>query len=309
MSQDGYDTHSNEPGALTALVDALDRSLDALLVDLAAMNRLGDVVIMTFSEFGRRLAANASLGTDHGVAAPMYLLGGPVRGGLYSTYPSLTDLTLGDLKMTVDFRSVYATVLRDWLNIDPTAILGGSFPTLNLFNPSGSSEPVGAPPPTTAASATVRPTQQPASGPLTSTSEAGPNRLLTTINARSGGTLQSITITRLDNGTVDIGTQLGLGQGVTILVPANSRSVAVAVNRSVAGLATTAHFTVVDSRGAWTTFAGGGPAPWPTGGTVQGAADVARQASATPTRVGSGPDRTPTPTPTPTSGTPTRTTP
>ena len=82
---------------------------------------------MTFSEFGRRVAENASRGTDHGEAAPMFLAGGGVKGGVYGSYPSLTSLDNGDLKYTTDFRSVYASVLEKWMTADSKKILDGTF--------------------------------------------------------------------------------------------------------------------------------------------------------------------------------------
>jgi uncharacterized protein (DUF1501 family) len=83
------------------------------------------VVIAVYSEFGRRVAANASDGTDHGTASSVLLLGAGVRGGLYGEPPSLTDLDQGDLKYTTDFRDVYATLLADVLATDPARVLDG----------------------------------------------------------------------------------------------------------------------------------------------------------------------------------------
>jgi uncharacterized protein (DUF1501 family) len=85
---------------------------------------------MTFSEFGRRVKENGSHGTDHGAAGPMFVVGPGVKGGVHSDYPSLTDLDDGDLKHTVDFRSVYGTVLQKWLGTDSARVLGGEFPSL-----------------------------------------------------------------------------------------------------------------------------------------------------------------------------------
>jgi len=86
--------------------------------------------VMTFSEFGRRLHENASGGTDHGVASPMFVIGGKIKPGTYGAYPSLTTLDHGDLIHNVDFRSVYATMLDKWLQADSTAILKHRFDTL-----------------------------------------------------------------------------------------------------------------------------------------------------------------------------------
>ena len=88
---------------------------------------------MTYSEFGRRVAENASGGTDHGTASPLFVAGSSVRGGrFYGEQPSLTDLDGGDLKHTVDFRSVYATMLDRVVGVDPKSFLGASYPTLAL---------------------------------------------------------------------------------------------------------------------------------------------------------------------------------
>jgi uncharacterized protein (DUF1501 family) len=91
------------------------------------------VVLLCFSEFGRRVEENGSQGTDHGTAGPVFLAGPPVRGGLVGDTPRLLDLEHGDLKMGVDFRRVYAGVLRDWLGLSPRAALGGDFEPLPLF--------------------------------------------------------------------------------------------------------------------------------------------------------------------------------
>ena len=92
------------------------------------LGRRDDVLLMTFSEFGRRVQQNASNGTDHGTAEPLFMVGGAVQGGLHGAYPSLSDLDRGDLKYTTDFRSVYSSVLRGWLGTAPEPILGGAYP-------------------------------------------------------------------------------------------------------------------------------------------------------------------------------------
>jgi uncharacterized protein (DUF1501 family) len=91
------------------------------------------VLLMTFSEFGRRVAQNASGGTDHGTAAPMFMIGKSVKEGIVGKHPSLTDLDQGDLKYNLDFRSVYATVLQNWLDTPSKPILGAQFQTLNVL--------------------------------------------------------------------------------------------------------------------------------------------------------------------------------
>ncbi|MCP4776457.1 MAG: DUF1501 domain-containing protein, partial [Planctomycetaceae bacterium] len=90
-------------------------------------------LLMTFSEFGRRVRENASRGTDHGTAAPLFLAGGRLKAGPLNQHPDLSDLEQGDLKHNIDYRSVYATVLEDWLGVESTEILGQPFKKLNLF--------------------------------------------------------------------------------------------------------------------------------------------------------------------------------
>jgi uncharacterized protein (DUF1501 family) len=87
------------------------------------------VLLMTFSEFGRRVKENASAGTDHGAAAPMFLVGGRVAAGLHGAHPSLADLQDGDLKHHTDYRQVYASALENWLAWPSESILGGKFKT------------------------------------------------------------------------------------------------------------------------------------------------------------------------------------
>jgi uncharacterized protein (DUF1501 family) len=131
-NQGGFDTHSNQQGSHDRLMNELSSSLAAFVADLKQQGNFDRVLIMTFSEFGRRVKENASKGTDHGVAGPMFILGGQVKSGIHSDYPSLTDLDNGDLKHQVDFRSVYATVLENWLQTNPTPILKKAFPKLGF---------------------------------------------------------------------------------------------------------------------------------------------------------------------------------
>ena len=100
--------------------------------DMEQLGRQQDVMLMTFSEFGRRVNENASNGTDHGTAEPLFMVGGGVKGGLHGAYPSLSDLDRGDLKFTTDFRSVYGSVLQDWMRVPAEPILGGTYPGLSL---------------------------------------------------------------------------------------------------------------------------------------------------------------------------------
>jgi uncharacterized protein (DUF1501 family) len=135
LVQSGYDTHIRQLPDHAAVLGELAQGWRAFLDDLAAA-RLGDrVALVAVSEFGRRVAANASAGTDHGTAGPVLLAGVPVRGGLVGPTPRLgaADLDNGDLRVTVDFRQVYATVLRDWLGVNDGQILGRVFDRLPLF--------------------------------------------------------------------------------------------------------------------------------------------------------------------------------
>jgi uncharacterized protein (DUF1501 family) len=121
VSLGGFDLHADERTAQETLLAKLDRPLTAFADRMAGRN----VVVAVYSEFGRRVHANASDGTDHGTASAMFLLGSPVRGGLYGAAPSLTDLDDGDLRHTTDFRDVYATLLDGVLGAEPERILNG----------------------------------------------------------------------------------------------------------------------------------------------------------------------------------------
>jgi uncharacterized protein (DUF1501 family) len=134
VSMGGFDTHANQKDHHATLLGQMGDAIDAFMRDLATINRQDDVVLMTFSEFGRRARQNGSQGTDHGTAEPMFVIGNRVHGGLYGTYPSLEDLDPnGDLKYSADFRSVYAGVLKDWVGTDPTPVLGGSFDPIEVI--------------------------------------------------------------------------------------------------------------------------------------------------------------------------------
>ncbi len=126
-SQGGYDTHAAQPEDHPELLGTLSSSIMAFYADLEKQGRLDDVMIVGFSEFGRRLSENASSGTDHGKAGLMFTIGNGVKGGLYGAQPDLEKLNDGDPVMTTDFRQVYATALDGWLKIPSTDILGSSF--------------------------------------------------------------------------------------------------------------------------------------------------------------------------------------
>src|SRR5438309_1477542 len=125
----GFDTHAAQAGRHDRLLEDFGAGLAAFVKDLTRKGLLGRVLVMTFSEFGRRVAENASGGTDHGAAAPMILIGSQVAPGIHGGHPSLVDLDQGDLRFQVDFRSVYATVVEQWLGIPSQTVLGDRFPT------------------------------------------------------------------------------------------------------------------------------------------------------------------------------------
>jgi uncharacterized protein (DUF1501 family) len=144
----GFDTHAAqetiaENGTYVRLMATLDAGLKAFFDDLKNVGLLNDTVLVTFSEFGRRISENGSRGTDHGAASPMLVLGGAVRGGPYGTAASLNpdpgNTTLensgGDVHFETDFRSVYAKVIDNWLGGDSVGVLGGNFkvPALNFL--------------------------------------------------------------------------------------------------------------------------------------------------------------------------------
>lgn len=122
-----FDTHINQKGTQDRLLAEFSDALKAFYDDLAAHGNDKRVLTMTFSEFGRRTAENASGGTDHGEASPLFLAGGGVKGGIYGSYPDLTNGNEGNLRFTTDFRSIYATVLERWLGRPAEPILGGQF--------------------------------------------------------------------------------------------------------------------------------------------------------------------------------------
>jgi len=133
VSASGFDTHADEKIAQTAQLTQVDKAITAFRSALAASPRAKDVVVMAYSEFGRRVRANASQGTDHGTAGPVFLVGDTVRAGFHGDQPSLTDLDNGDLKTTVDFRAVYAEVLDKVLGADPTRVLDQTPTPLGLI--------------------------------------------------------------------------------------------------------------------------------------------------------------------------------
>ena len=128
-----FDTHAAQRGTQDRLLQELSDGLKAFYDDLAEHGNDTRTLTMTFSEFGRRVAENASRGTDHGEASPMFVVGGGVRGGLFGAHPSLDELDNGDVVYTVDFRSVYATILEKWMGRPSREILAGEFSLVPLL--------------------------------------------------------------------------------------------------------------------------------------------------------------------------------
>jgi uncharacterized protein (DUF1501 family) len=129
-----FDTHVQQMDLHSRLLMYTADAVRGFMEDMKRLGRDQDVAMMIFTEFGRRVEENGSLGTDHGTATPMFIIGKGVKGGFYGQPPSLTDLDDGNLKMTTDFRRVYATMIREWLGYDDTAaVLKGQFAPLRVF--------------------------------------------------------------------------------------------------------------------------------------------------------------------------------
>jgi uncharacterized protein (DUF1501 family) len=131
---DGFDTHSQQAAAHAALLRQYAGAMSAFMEDVAHRGHGDRVLTASFSEFGRRVAENASAGTDHGAAAPVFLCGAHVRPGLTGEHPSLVDLEDGDLKHHTDFRQVYAALLERWLRATSSPILGGRFEPVDVLS-------------------------------------------------------------------------------------------------------------------------------------------------------------------------------
>jgi uncharacterized protein (DUF1501 family) len=125
VSLGGFDTHANEANAQAALLGVVSDSISRFVTQLKSTTRSRDVVILVYSEFGRRVVGNASQGTDHGSSGPVFVIGDKIKGGFYGDQPSLSKLVDGDLAVTTDFRSIYATILEKVLKSPPERILNG----------------------------------------------------------------------------------------------------------------------------------------------------------------------------------------
>lgn len=133
VSLSGFDTHSGQLGRHARLIDDLSKGIRAFVGELEKTGDMERVTVMTFSEFGRRVYENASGGTDHGEAAPMFVFGSRIRPGVHGVHPSLNRLRRGDLAYTTDFRQVYGTVLKDWMGVEPAEVFGRRLKPLKLF--------------------------------------------------------------------------------------------------------------------------------------------------------------------------------
>jgi uncharacterized protein (DUF1501 family) len=133
VTQDGFDTHAAQAGTHPNLLRNVSDSITAFYRDIAARGHGDRVLVMTFSEFGRRAAENGSGGTDHGSAAPMLLVGGRVRSGLVGAHPSLTRLEDGNLRHHTDFRQVYASILERWLGVPSRQVLGQAYTPVDVL--------------------------------------------------------------------------------------------------------------------------------------------------------------------------------
>ncbi|MCE9620233.1 MAG: DUF1501 domain-containing protein [Planctomycetes bacterium] len=127
VSKSGFDTHAGQLGSHGRTLQQVGDALAAFQKELAAQHAEDRVITMVFSEFGRRVKQNASGGTDHGTAAPMFVIGSKVKAGVHGDHPSLTDLDQGDLKFKQDFRGVYANILDEWMKAPSAKILGGTY--------------------------------------------------------------------------------------------------------------------------------------------------------------------------------------
>lgn len=130
---DGFDTHANQPGAHSVLLRTVSDAVGALVRDVNAQGDGDRLLVMCFSEFGRRVTENASDGTDHGAAGPVLLAGNGVNAGVVGEHPRLDDLLNGDLKHSVDFRQVYSAILQQWMKCDAPSILGAAYDPIAVF--------------------------------------------------------------------------------------------------------------------------------------------------------------------------------
>jgi len=134
VSLGGFDTHANEKGAQSVLLGVVSQGISKFMAQIRNTNRANDVVVLVYSEFGRRVKANASDGTDHGTSGPVFVLGPRIKGGLYGEQPSLAKLINDDLAVTTDFRDIYASLLEKVLGTPAERILGNWKGRTPFFN-------------------------------------------------------------------------------------------------------------------------------------------------------------------------------
>lgn len=133
ITHGSFDTHAGQLNQHRRLLEELAESLAAFRTTMVRQGLWNEVVVMTYSEFGRRVSENGSLGTDHGTAAPHFFLGGLVNGGLYGKMPSLNDLQNGDLRFTVDYRRLYVTLAQNWWGLPSESMDGKKYPAINCL--------------------------------------------------------------------------------------------------------------------------------------------------------------------------------
>jgi uncharacterized protein (DUF1501 family) len=134
VSMGGFDTHVGQLNRQQTLLKQFSESVTAFINNLKSLKRLDDTLVMSFSEFGRRVEQNASNGTDHGTANNVFVFGNKLKKqGFYNAMPNLTDLAEGDLKYEIDFRNVYATLLNNWLKVKDDKILNKDFAGLDFI--------------------------------------------------------------------------------------------------------------------------------------------------------------------------------
>lgn len=133
FSGGGFDTHSRQASDHDRLMQGLGDAISTFMSEMEVLGKADKVTVVVFSEFGRRVRENGSQGTDHGAAAPMFVIGGKVKGGLIGDEPDLTDLDRGDLKWRTDFRQVYATLLDEWMGAESAKLFGSKFEHVKVF--------------------------------------------------------------------------------------------------------------------------------------------------------------------------------
>ena len=133
--RNAFDTHVYQADTHARLLTYVSDHIAAFMSDMKRLGRADDVTMMVFSEFGRRVGENANMGTDHGTAGPVFVIGAPVRGGHYGEMPSLTDLDDGNMRYTTDFRRVYTTLITQWMGqADAGAVLRQPFAPFDMLS-------------------------------------------------------------------------------------------------------------------------------------------------------------------------------